>query len=172
MKPAKPVRLLLLGCLLGIFGCSGESQIAPVLNHSAALSGELPANPLQWRVITAAIVAANDPSGAGKSLSTLFGNDLAVDYARAHSGHDYPDGSVLALVTWNEREDPRWFGGLIPDRPSSVEFLTIGTAPDGRASYSYTNYTGAPLRLSSSQPFSKPSGRAAFVLSLRSAVLP
>lgn len=171
MPPAKSLRLLCFICALAIFaisGCagSGDSQIVPTLNQNAAVVGELPVNPLQWRIITSTI----DKSSS--TMSTLFGNDLAVDYARAHAQRDYPDGSVLVLVTWTEREDPRWFGAKIPDRVSSVELLTIGSTPDGRASYSYTNYTGAPLKKSSSQQSATPGGRAAFLLSLRSAVLP
>ena len=123
-------------------------------------------NPLQWRIITS--LADNSSS----TMSTLYGNDLAVDYARMHSGHNYPDGSVLALVTWTQQNDPRWFGARIPERTSSVEFLTIGALPDGHATYSYLEYAGTPLKQASAEQTATPSGRALFVLSLRSSVLP
>ena len=106
------------------------------------------------------------------TMSTLYGNDLAVDHARAHSDHDYPDGSVLALVTWTQQNDPRWFGARIPDRVSSVEFLTVGALPDGHATYSYQGYAGTPLKQTSAQQTAAPSGRALFLLAQRAAVLP
>ena len=40
-------------------------------------------------------------------MYTLFGNDLAVQYAHTNPQHDYPAGSVLSLVTWSQQEDPR-----------------------------------------------------------------
>lgn len=49
--------------------------------------------------------------------------------------NEYSAGSVLALVTWNQRENPHWFDGRIPDTPLSVEFVEIGTdgsPPAGR----------------------------------------
>ncbi len=106
------------------------------------------------------------------TMSTLYGNDLAVDYARAHSDHNYPDGSVLALVTWTQQNDPRWYGAKIPARVSSVELLTVGALPDGHATYSYQEYAGAPLKQASAEQTATPSGRAQFLLAQRAAVLP
>jgi hypothetical protein len=161
------LHLLALVCSLSLLGCSGRpSAAAPTLNQGAALPGDLPMNPLPWRIITS---MADKTSS---TMSTLYGNDLAVDYARAHSDRDYPDGSVLALVTWTQQDDPRWFGARIPDRVSSVEFLTVGALPDGHATYSYQEYAGTPLKQASAEQTAAPSGRARFLLAQRAAVLP
>jgi cytochrome P460 len=163
----KLLHLLALVCSLGLLGCSGRpSAAAPTLNQNAALPGDLPMNPLPWRVITS---MADKTSS---TMSTLYGNDLAVDYARAHSDRGYPDGSALALVTWTQRNDPRWYGAKIPARVSSVEFLTVGALPDGHATYSYLEYSGAPLKQASAEQTAAPSGRALFLLAQRAAVLP
>ena len=75
-------------------------------------------------------------------MSTLYGNDLAVESARA--GRDlYADGSVLSLVTWTQREDPHWFGARIPGKVQSVEFETIGK--DSTKS-GYQRFEGPDLR--------------------------
>jgi len=123
-------------------------------------------NPLQWRIITS--MADKNSS----TMSTLYGNDLAVDYARTHADRKYPDGSVLALVTWKQQNDPRWFGAKIPERVSSVELLTIGALQDGHATYSYLEYAGTPMKQSSPEQTATPSGRALFLLTQRAAVLP
>ncbi len=123
----------------------------------AALQGDLPANPLQWRVITSAI------SHSDESMSTLFGNDLAVDYSRTHTNHEYPAGAVLTLVTWKQREDARWFGGRIPGKPEAVEMVTVKAGPV----YVYEKYEGTPL-----QKVSNPGDRAAYLLEQRAAVMP
>jgi hypothetical protein len=157
--------------LLSMSGCSSDhSKISAEINQSASLSGDsasaLPANPLQWKIITSAI------NRADSTMSTLYGNDLAVTYSRTHPQHDYPSGAVLSLVTWTQQDDPRWFGARIPHEVKSVEFVNVGTAPDGRISYSYQQYEGAPLKKSSFQEAFAPSDEMARLLSQRAAVLP
>jgi hypothetical protein len=153
--------------LLSMFGCSGaEPKISATINQGASVAGELPANPLQWKVITSAI------NHADSTMYTLYGNDVAVSHARANSQHSYPSGSVLSLVTWTQREDDRWFGAKIPDRVKSVEFVFVDAAADGRQSYSYRDYEGAPLTMVSEQKGSAPNDRTAYLLAQRAAVVP
>ena len=135
-------------------------------NSSTPSGAQFPANPLQWRVITSAVNKANS------TMSTLYGNDAAVEYARKNPQHDYPVGSVVALVTWTQREDDRWFGARIPDRVKSVEFVAVTAAPDGRPSPSYTAYEGLPLTTASPPAGATPDDRASDLLSQRAAVLP
>ncbi len=173
MKPALNGICLLAGVLLlsmfllSLFGCSGaETKISATINQNASLVGSLPANPLPWRIITSAI------NKADSTMSTLYGNDIAVRYARANSQHKYPTGSVLSLVTWTQREDDRWFGAKIPDRVKSVEFVGIDVDADGRPSYSYREYQGTPLTMVSEQKGFTPNDRAVYLLAQRAAVMP
>jgi hypothetical protein len=137
---------------------------API--KQSALAGDLPSNPLQWKVITSAI------NKQDSTMSTLFGNDLAVQYARTNPQHDYPSGSVLSLVTWTHREDPHWFGATIPAEPKSVEFVTVGFDAGHRPSYSYQDFEGTPLRRVSHEEGPTPNERAVYLLSERAAVMP
>ena len=148
-------------------GCAGGgSSPTATLNQSAALVGQLPMNPLAWRVISSAV----DP--ASGTMSTLYGNDMAVDYARTHSQHDYPAGSVVAVVTWTQIEDPRWFGAKIPNQVKSVEFVTVAAGEKGAAQYSYEEYAGNPLTKAAAQPGGAPPERITSLLSSRAAVMP
>ena len=103
------------------------------LNQGAALVGELPSNPMQGKVITSWV------DKQASTMSTMFGNDVAVRYARTNPEAKYPAGSVLSVVTWSQQEDPRWFGGNIPAKAKSVEFVSVGT---GVNAYSYQRYEG------------------------------
>src|SRR5208282_139478 len=86
--PRKAIHLLALVLSATLLGCSSaEPELSAVLNQSASLVGELPANPLKWRVISSVI----DP--ASSTMSTLYGNDLAVGHARSNAAHDYPAGA-------------------------------------------------------------------------------
>lgn len=153
-------------------GCPGNSRVAPLAatvnenaSLSAAQSAALPANPLKWRVITSFI----DPQNS--TMSTLYGNDIAVQYARSDPAHDYPPGSQIALVTWTRRDDPRYFGAKIPDRLKSIEFVSVTELP-GETKFAYEKYEGSPLAKTQSDDLPKPSPSAQSLLNLRAAVLP
>ena len=148
-------------------GCAGNTtQISATLNESAALTGDLPMNPLAWRVISSMV----DPQNG--TMSTLYGNDAAVHYARTHSQHDYPPGAVLSVVTWTQIEDPRWFGANIPSQPKSVEFLIAEAAKNGKPQISYQLYTGSPLKQAAEPQPTAARERTEDILSRRAAVMP
>ena len=104
-------------------------------------------------------------------MSTLYGNDIAVKYARSHAEHDYPDGAILAFVTWSQQEDPRWYGAYIPGQLKSAEVLHIRTG-GGQATLTYEKYSGSPLIKESQIPIATQKQRAGFLMSLRAAILP
>lgn len=103
------------------------------VNHGASL----PQNPFAWRVIAANVKSPD------ATMSTLFGNDIAIMHARTNPNQPYPAGSVLSLVTWTQQEDARWFGAKVPHGLKSVEFVTIQQPLD----YSYEMYAGSPFIL-------------------------
>jgi hypothetical protein len=72
---------------------------------------------LKWNVITTMADKKN------KTMSTLYGNDIAYQYARTQKGTDYPANAQLRLVTWNQQEDDRWFGANIPAKIKSIEVV-------------------------------------------------
>ena len=167
MRP--PITLYLFATVLSlsIIGCaSHEPRISATVNRNASLVGDLPANPLQWKVVTSAINTEDS------TMSTLYGNDVAVGYARSISQHNYPSGSILSLVTWTQRDDDRWFGAAIPDQVKSVEFVSVGVTPDGRPLYSYQDYEGKPLKRVTTQEGGTLTDRTAYLLSQRAAVMP
>jgi Cytochrome P460 len=103
-------------------GCGKKIADADLYNVQAVVGGGLPYPVMEWKAITTVV-----DRGAG-TTGTLFGNDAAVSAARA--GVAYPAGAVLGLVTWQQREDPHWFGARIPGRVVSVEFVEVGSGRD------------------------------------------
>jgi hypothetical protein len=163
----KIASLVLIASLFSLAGC--EKPVPAVmtrLNDSAALKGDLSVNPLSWQVITSAIDHRNS------TMYSVFGNDDAVTYARSHNDQNYPAGSILSLVTWKQTEDPRWFGGMIPDKTQSVEFVEIKADAGHDRVYAYERYTGAPLAKVCSETTDAPGERATYLLSQRAAVMP
>jgi len=156
--------IYLLGAVLaaGLVACSDKTnpRVVTRLNDEAALAGELPSNPLKGRVITSWV------NKHEATMSTMLGNDVAVQYARTNAEMQYPAGSVLSVVTWSQQEDPRWFGGNIPQKPRAVEFVRV----TGPGAYSYQRYEGSSLK--KVEDGAAPNDRAAYVLSQRAAVMP
>jgi hypothetical protein len=154
------------GAVLGVAlaGCSNQTnlRVETRVNHEAALVGDLPSNPLQGEVITSWI------NKQDSTMSTMFGNDAAVRYARTSAEGKYPVGAALSVVTWAQQEDVRWFGGKIPQRPASVEFVTV----TGLGAFSYQRYEGSPLKKVASVDGTDPKDRAAYLLGQRAAVMP
>jgi hypothetical protein len=103
-------------------------------------------------------------------MSTLYGNDVAVQYARTNEQYNYPAGSILSVVTWKQQEDPRWFGARIPATVKSVEYVTVKAASDQKPSWSYQSYEGTPLKKTLAQE--GPNDRVSWLLSQRAAVMP
>ena len=147
-------------------GCGSSAVVTPKINESAVLSGHLPWNPLQWKVITASV----DQSAA--TMSILYGNDAAVGYARTNQGHEYPPGSVLSLVTWTEQGDAHWFGAKTPGGVKSVEFVSVLGGNNKEPSFAYESYAGSPLARNASLSGRPAGSRADYLLSQRAAVMP
>jgi cytochrome P460/heme-binding protein len=138
-----------------------------VNNAAATLPTSLPYQPFSWNAIT---MYVNPKNG---TMATLYGNDEAMRGVQARGvstvgGPAYPEGAVLALVTWAQRDDPHWFGARIPDKPQSVEFVQVASA--GRTS-SYRRFAGTGL-VEDSTEASVAAQRASFVLGLAPARLP
>jgi hypothetical protein len=165
------VNVSLLGAvvLIGLCGCSDQTnpRVMTKLNQDAMLAGDLPSNPLQGKVITSWIDKRDS------TMSTMFGNDIAVQYARTNAEMMYPAGAVLSVVTWGQQEDPRWFGGSIPQKVKAVEFVMV----TGPGAYSYQRYEGSPLKKMVSvegndQKDNDSKDRAAYLIAQRAAVMP
>jgi len=174
LRSPMSVFLLFSVALAGCSGAPSNPALTAAINTPASLSGELPADPFQWQVITSFADKLHS------TMSTLYGNDVAVQYARSNSGENYPAGSQLALITWKQREDPRWFGASVPDHLQSVEFVLVSQAlipvrsspPQLIPSYSYQRFEGSPLQLASSWASTVRDSRSTFILSLPPSLLP
>jgi hypothetical protein len=159
--------VLAVGCALWLSGCSEIRHQGPSeWNDAAALSGNLPYNPLQWSVITSAV------SRRDATVYAVFGNGEASSFARSGADGSYPIGAKVSMVAWTQRPSPRWFGGMIPGAVRSVEYASVVTGADHRPEYVYEKFEGNPLQSVMSQRESIPTGRLAYLLAQRGAFMP
>ena len=163
----KTIHLLAAFVVLVLAGCSEKRATTDELfNQKASLPAGLPFNPLQWAVIS---VAIDKHEG---TMSTLYGNDLAVTHARSTQAHAYPPGSVLSLVTWFQQDDKHWFGAEIPAQIKSIEFVQVESTPDGKSSLVYQDYEGTPLAPLPKEDDAMRRTRLAYILNEEASVMP
>jgi hypothetical protein len=149
---------------LALCGCNTTKPEPASANQQASLAGQLPYNPLAWKVVTSSVNHTNS------TMSTLYGNDTAIAYARSTAGSTYPAGSVLALVTWTQRDDPHWFGAKIPSTPQSVEFVSFPAQSGQPATYEL--YRGSPLARVETIVPDEGGRRMEYLTTQRTAVMP
>jgi len=119
--------------------------------------------PLEGKVITTII------NKRSKTMSTLYGNDIAVKAAR--TAVPYPPGSILSLVTWHQKEDPHWFGANIPGTVQSVNNWYSDGCTKKRVP-SYTLYEGDPLKKSTGNTAVSTTSRIGWILDQQASVMP
>jgi hypothetical protein len=158
----KRLGLLLLALTIG---CEHRPGTTDLFNESAAIPAGAPVQPLNWRVVTSSI----DP--AHQTMSTLFGNDAAIESARTPGHAEYAAGSVLAQVTWSQREDEHWFGGRIPQRFQAMEIVHITPGLEGKPTADYERLEGASLTKASDSPADAEAKKSS-ILALRASVMP
>jgi hypothetical protein len=96
------------------------------------------------------VITSNDQANA--TISTLYGNDAAVGYARTSVGKGCPEVLKLALVTCARPNDDRYFGTKLPNAVPSAEFLFVEAGNDGHPGYYCERSEGTPLRKESDLP--------------------
>ncbi|MEH6309180.1 hypothetical protein RYH73_26245 [Olivibacter sp. CPCC 100613] len=101
--------------VLSLFGCNPKNGLG--LNENASINnlGNLSENPLLLKAISASIHQKDN------SMTMLYGNDFAYNYAKMSSKDNYPTGSILYGVTWQLQEDEQWFGANIPENIRKIE---------------------------------------------------
>ena len=144
---------------------SAHSNREQVVNNAAAyLPTTLPWSPLAWRAMTMFV----DPKT--HTTATLYGNDAAMQVLEREGAPrpSYPSGSVLALVTWAQRDDPHWFGGRIPETPLMVEFVQMSY---GGSADVYRVFEGRTF-VETHKGAGDAAQRTSFILNLKPALLP
>lgn len=107
-----------------------------------------------------------------KTMSTLYGNDTAVRFARSATGINFPGGAVLTLVTWHQKQDSHWFGASIPGNIISTEKIIIKDTNHLPGSIIYKLYYADNTAKESEVDDQYASDRIQYILSQRASILP
>ncbi|RFM27469.1 hypothetical protein [Deminuibacter soli] len=154
-------KILTAAVLLLLASCRGHNNTVDGFNEKASLAPELNINAMHLKVLTTSVDKIKG------TMSTLYGNDTAVNNARR--GRPHIAGETLALVTWQQTDDPNWFGGRIPDSVRQVEIIHVAAGNAGIA-YNYASYAGKSL--TPEKDTASRQVRIERILSMRPAVMP
>lgn len=163
-SPMRVTIIALIG-LLVLDACSQHGVPASQLNEAASLPTSFNFSKLRLRVLTSFI------NRRQATMATLYGNDLARQAAPKRIDSAQP-GEVLALLTWQQQEDPHWFGARIPGALRSLELLRVVPGPGlaGHPTVMYQVFTGKNLILQADTLHRQE--RITFLLTQKLAVLP
>ncbi|MEN2435829.1 hypothetical protein AAH994_10480 [Weeksellaceae bacterium A-14] len=130
--------ILLQMLFLSAFVISCKETKQENLNRQASLlqTSIFKENPLLEHVIASSINPKN------KTMQTVYGNQIAYDYANSHANFLYPKGSILYAVTWQQQQDSVWFGANIPKEILSIEEVNFS----GQGQPEYRMFSGRPLK--------------------------
>lgn len=165
----KNIYLQLLLFALSLMACApGNPNNTDLYNQSASLpeNNDLPSNPLDWKVMTTLINKKN------KTMSTLYGNDKAFEYAHKDGDAHYPAGAQLAMVTWWQKPDIHWFGANIPGKIQKIQILNFSDNRSGGVRTEYNIYQGDPLMLHQERDTALIAENINFILGCRIATVP
>lgn len=156
----KSVYFLLVYISIVCLGCKSNTEKSEWINQKASpkLDFSNKENPFQWQIITTRI------DRKAKTMSILYGNDIAINYANDHSDSLYPQGSKLAFVTWAQKEDAQWFGANSPNSFKSIEWIIFDQNKNPNYSVQYGKNTTSQISNNAYQ--------IAKILSYKTAVLP
>ncbi|WP_343670911.1 hypothetical protein [Chitinophaga sp.] len=128
---------------LSIFSCTPKNELG--LNEKASINslGDLPENPLLLNAITSSIHPKDS------SVTVLYGNDPAYNYAKVSGDGNYPVGAVLYGVTWQLQADEQWFGANVPESIRTVERIEF--LSNNKIEYGSYDNTG----LKQAEPYNK-----------------
>ncbi|QWF72568.1 cytochrome P460 family protein [Methylomonas paludis] len=58
-----------------------------------------------------------------KYVRAILGNDIAINAARSGKTQPWPDGTVIAKLSWKEQTHPRWPQAVIPGEFAGAEAI-------------------------------------------------
>ncbi|HEY1164226.1 MAG TPA: cytochrome P460 family protein [Chitinophaga sp.] len=153
---------LMIVATLFSFGCSSQIDNTQLVNREASLPSSF-----QFEAKGLNKVISSSINRKKATMSTLYGNDQAFQYAHTHADSSYPNGAVLALVTWKQQEDPRWFGANIPGELQSIELVKINGT-----NTTYEQFTGTALTPAANSDTALITKRTRYILDEKPAVTP
>ncbi|WP_183564865.1 cytochrome P460 family protein [Mucilaginibacter sp. SP1R1] len=156
--------ILLAAIVLMLSACTEHTPSEDLLNKKAAIPASFNFSKAGLKVITSSFNRKN------KTMSTLYGNDLALKTAIA-CGTSYPAGENLTLVTWKQQEDDRWFGARIPGDLQSIEVVkTAHSNTDNGTTISYQKFEGRQLAINTDTLGQK--ARIKYIFAQKPSVMP
>lgn len=135
----KSAYLLFPALILSLSACSGHKDPQESVNKEASLPASFNFSKLGLKVISTSL---NQKQG---TMSTLYGNDAALKAFKT-SQNTQPD-EVMALITWKQQADKRWFGAKIPGQLLSLEMLKTTRGIATESIIDYQRFEGSKLVL-------------------------
>lgn len=129
---------IILPAIIVLFtACSNETDPKQLVNKEASLPESFNFDQMGLKVINSSI------NQKKSTMSTLYGNDIALNALKAGSG--LQSNEVIALVRWKQKEDEHWFVAKIPGNLQSLELIKTTQDQTEIPKLTYMRYEGNKL---------------------------
>jgi cytochrome P460 len=105
-----------IGCM-SLPPALAEQNVEPAPNGIA-----IPQGYKDWRVIASSHRTDNN------TLRVILGNDVAVKAAREGRTNPWPDGAILAKLSFSDKQHPYWATATVPGDFKQAEFMVKDAA--------------------------------------------
>lgn len=136
----KSIYILFPAIAIVVAACSNPTDPGKLINKEASLPEAFNFNKMGLKVVNSSI------NQKKATMSTLYGNDHALNALKADSGIRAEE--VLAFITWKQKEDEHWFGAKIPGDLQTLELIKTSKDVNGQLKVSYRRFEGSKLALS------------------------
>jgi len=150
--------LILTGCTTTPNNHAGE------LNTKASLPASFNFKNKGLHVITSSVNKREN------TTAVLYGNAAAQKFAATTAPTD-SIGVLMTLVTWNQEDDERWFGGRIPGDLLCAETVTITGTP-AAPQIKFELFNGALLTRETNTDSVDTAQRIKYILGRKASILP
>jgi len=106
-----------------------------------------------------------------ETMSILFGNNSAIEATMTGTGKHQP-GEVYTLATWNQTDNPHWYGSNITGTLKSVETVKFLQSSSGDVVAKYCLLIGQPVIDVNGQNIGEDNRRIGFIVNRKPSVFP
>jgi hypothetical protein len=155
--------ILLASLAFLLAACTDNTNTVSLVNEKAAIPASYHFSQKGLKVVASFI------NKKQHTMSTLYGNDLALQTAKSGDTNKVP-GEAFILVTWNQQDDDHWFGAKIPSDLKTIEVVKTGGADQNSADVTYNCYEGKALRLNTDTTHNQ--DRIKYIFDQKPSILP
>lgn len=154
--------IYIIAIISTILSCGNKVKDSGLVNGQASLPTSFNFESLGLKAIASFI---NKKSG---KMSTMYANEMGAQYVISDLKNHVP-GEVIVLITWEQKNDDRWFGAKVPGELMMLEVVKTAIL-NNKITINYEKHLGE--KLIKVPDSTQQQSRIKFILNQKPSVMP